>query len=151
MRRLESKDVKEIGLLKHYRIIRRWACRNNGLNDADLELLIFFDCMDLFTKQDYIIGTYAYSWDNKRWNNLLKEGWIVVWRKRNHTTQKYNIYKATPGAVAPISAIPPPVAPVAPVASQVPSTFSPRAQATAANIYGTPIDGSFGRQMNQPV
>ena len=55
---------------------------------------------------------------------------------------------ATPGAVAPISAIPPPVAPVA---SQVPSTFSPRVQATAANIYGTPIDGSFGRQMNQPV
>ena len=55
---------------------------------------------------------------------------------------------ATPGAVAPISAIPPPVAPVA---SQVPSTFSPRAQAAAANIYGTPIDGSFGRQMNQPV
>lgn len=57
----------------------------------------------------------------------------------------------TPGAVAPISAIPPPIAPVAPVTSQVPSTFSPRAQATAANIYGTPIDGSFGRQMNQPV
>lgn len=95
MRRLESKDVREIGLLKHYRIIRRWACRNNELNDADLELLIFFDCMDLFTKQDYIIGTYAYSWDNKRWNNLLKEGWIVVWRKRNHTTQKYNIYKVS--------------------------------------------------------
>ncbi|NBO79339.1 MAG: hypothetical protein EBV27_06905, partial [Actinobacteria bacterium] len=41
------------------------------------------------------IGTYAYSWDNKRWNNLLKEGWIVVWRNRNHTTQKYNIYKVS--------------------------------------------------------
>jgi hypothetical protein len=51
--------------------------------------------MDFFTKQDYKVGTYAYSWDNKRWNNLLKEGWIVVWRTRNHTTQKYNIYKVS--------------------------------------------------------
>ena len=95
MIRLEPSDVKELGLLKHYRIIRRWACRNNNLTDSDLELLIFFDCMEFFTKQDYKTGTYAYGWDNKRWNNLLKEGWIVVWRNRNRTTQKYNIYKVS--------------------------------------------------------
>jgi hypothetical protein len=95
MKRLEAIDIKELGLLKHYRIIRRWACRNNDLTDSDLELLIYFDCMDLFTKQDYKIGTYAYSWDNKRWNKLLKEGWIVVWRERNRTTQKYHIYKVS--------------------------------------------------------
>jgi|TARA_R110000744_G_scaffold279439_1_gene391684 hypothetical protein len=95
MRKLEARDIKDMNLLKHYRIIRRWACRNNGLNDADLELLIYFDCLDLFTKHDFEIGTYAYSWDNKRWNRLLKEGWIVVWRNRNRTTQKYNIYKVS--------------------------------------------------------
>jgi hypothetical protein len=93
--RLEPTDIKEIGLLKHYRIIRRWACRNNGLTDADLELLIYFDCMDFFTKQDFKIGTYAYSWNNRRWNDLLKQGWITIWRERNHTTQKYNIYKVS--------------------------------------------------------
>lgn len=95
MSRLEASDIKQLGLLKHYRIIRRWACRNNNLTDADLELLIYFDCMDFFTKQDYKIGTYAYSWNNRRWNDLLKEGWITVWRQRNHTTQKYNIYKVS--------------------------------------------------------
>ena len=95
MRKLKASDVKETGLLKHYRVIRKWACRNNGLNDADLELLIYFDCMGFFTKHDFEIGTYAYSWDNKRWNRLLKEGWIVVWRNRNRTTQKYNIYKVS--------------------------------------------------------
>ncbi len=95
MKKLKASDVKETGLLKHYRVIRKWACRNNKLNDADLELLIYFDCMDLFTKHDFEIGTYAYSWDNKRWNRLLKEGWIVVWRNRNRTTQKYNIYKVS--------------------------------------------------------
>ncbi len=95
MRKLKASDVKETGLLKHYRVIRKWACRNNDLNDADLELLIYFDCMGFFTKHDFEIGTYAYSWDNKRWNRLLKEGWIVVWRNRNRTTQKYNIYKVS--------------------------------------------------------
>ena len=95
MKKLKASDVKETGLLKHYRVIRKWVCRNNKLNDADLELLIYFDCMDLFTKHDFEIGTYAYSWDNRRWNRLLKEGWIVVWRNRNRTTQKYNIYKVS--------------------------------------------------------
>lgn len=93
--RLEASDIKELSLLKHYRIIRKWACKNNGLTDAELELLIYLDCIDLFTKQDFKIGTYSYSWDNRRWNRLLKEGWIIVWRKHNRTTQKYNIYKVS--------------------------------------------------------
>ena len=95
MRKLTSADLKELNLFKHYRIIRKWACKNNNLNDADLELLMYLDALDMFTKQDFKIGTYAYSWDNRRWNRLLKEGWIVVWRQRNRTTQKYHIYKVS--------------------------------------------------------
>lgn len=93
--RIEASDIKQLNILKHYRIIRKWACRNNNLNDADLELLIYLDCIDLFTKKDFEDGSYSYSWDNRRWNRLLKEGWIVVWRERNRTTQKYNIYKVS--------------------------------------------------------
>ena len=78
-----------------FTVIRKWACRNNNLNDADLELLIYFDCMGLFSKQDFKVGTYAYSWDNRRWNKMIKSDWIVVWRKRNRTTQKYHIYKVS--------------------------------------------------------
>jgi hypothetical protein len=37
MKRLEASDIKDMNLLKHYRIIRKWACKNNGLNDADRE------------------------------------------------------------------------------------------------------------------
>ena len=95
MKKLAARDIKDIGLLKHYRIIRKWACKNNDLNDADLELLIYFDCMEFFSKHDFKIGTYSYSWDNRRWNRLLKKDWIVVWRHRNRTTQKYNIYKVS--------------------------------------------------------
>ena len=95
MRRLEAKDLKEMNLVKHYRIIRKWAAKNNNLTDADVELLIYLDCIDIFSKIDFKMGAYSYSWDNRRWNRLLKEGWIQVWRERNRTTQKYNIYKVS--------------------------------------------------------
>ena len=95
MKKVNASDIRDLNLLKHYRLIRKWACKNNNLNDADLELLIYFDCVDLFTKQDFKIGTYAYSWDNRRWNKMVKNNWIVTWRQRNRTTQKYNIYKVS--------------------------------------------------------
>ena len=59
MRKLEARDIKDMNLLKHYRIIRKWACRNNDLTDADLELLIYFDCLDFFTRKDYETGTHT--------------------------------------------------------------------------------------------
>jgi hypothetical protein len=95
MKKLDARDLKDLNLLKHYRIIRRWASRNNDLNDADLELLIYLDCIDLFTIKDFKMGSYSYSWDNRRWNRLIQNKWIEVWRHRNRTTQKYNIYKVS--------------------------------------------------------
>jgi hypothetical protein len=95
MRKLDAEDIKGLNLLKHYRIIRKWACKNNGLTDAELELMIYLDAVNYFTKKDFIEGTYSYSWNNRRWNKLIKEDWIVVWRHRNRTTQKYNIYKVS--------------------------------------------------------
>jgi hypothetical protein len=95
MKRLDARDIKDMNLLKHYRIIRKWASKNNDLTDADLELLIYLDCIDLFTRHDFEQGSYSYSWDNRRWNKLLQNEWIKVWRHRNRTTQKYNIYKVS--------------------------------------------------------
>jgi len=95
MRKLTSSDLRELKILKHYRIIRKWACKTSDLNDGDLELLIYLEALELFKKEDFKKGTYSYSWDNRRWNRLLKQGWIIVWRKRNRTTQKYHIYKVS--------------------------------------------------------
>jgi hypothetical protein len=95
MKKLTSEDLRDMHLLKHYRIIRKWACKTCNIKEADLELLIYLNAVDLFTKDDFKKGTYSYSWDNRRWNRLLKEGWIKVWRERNRTTQKFNIYKVS--------------------------------------------------------
>ena len=93
--RLEASDLREMNILKYYRLIRRWACKTYNLKDADLELLIYFDCVGLFTRDDYIKGTYTFSWDKKRWERLRKQGWIDVYAKRNQTTIKYNVFKTS--------------------------------------------------------
>ena len=95
MRKLEASDVRDLHLLKHYRIIRQWACKNNGLNNADLELLIYLDCVGLFNRLDFIDGSYSYSWNTRRWSKLKQNGWISIFSARNRTTVRSNIYKVS--------------------------------------------------------
>ena len=81
-----AQDLKDAGFLKYYRLVRKWACKQNDIKDADLELLIYLNCLNRFTRDDFINGVYAYSWDKQRWDRLRKEGWIDTWRHRNRTT-----------------------------------------------------------------
>ena len=91
--RIEAQTLRELNLLKYYRLIRKWACKTYNLKDADLELLIYLDCKEHFTRNQFIVGAYPYSWDKNRWERLRREGWIDVWRQRNRTTIKYTVYK----------------------------------------------------------
>jgi len=93
--RLSPDDLREINLFKYYRLVRRWACKTYDLKDADLELLIYLDCKELFTRNDFIDGVYTYSWDKHRWERLRKNGWIDVFKHRNRTTSKYSVYKVS--------------------------------------------------------
>jgi hypothetical protein len=93
--RLTSSDLRELQILKYYRLVRKWACKTFNIKDADLELLIYLDCKGHFTRNDFINGVYTYSWDKQRWERLRKDGWIDVWRQRNHTSIKYSIFKTS--------------------------------------------------------
>ena len=95
MKKLEASDLKEINLFKYYRLIRKWAAKTYDITESDLELLIYLDCKDRFTRNDFIDGLYTYSWDKRRWERLRSDGWIDVWRERNRVTQKYTIYKTS--------------------------------------------------------
>ena len=93
--RLDPSDIRSMNLLKYYRLIRKWACKTYKLKDADLELLIYLDCKNRFTRNDFIDGQYTYSWDKDRWERLRRDGWIEVWRHRNRTTIKYSIFQTS--------------------------------------------------------
>ena len=72
--RVNSQDIKELKLLKHYRIIRKWACKSNNLNDADLELLIYLESIDEIRKHGLKKRTFGDSWKNRAQTRLLKQG-----------------------------------------------------------------------------
>ena len=93
--RLDASDLRNIKLFKYYRLVRKWACKTYNLTDADLELLIYLDCKERFTRQEFIDGVYTMSWDKKRWERLRSQGWIDVWRHRNRTSIKYSIFKTS--------------------------------------------------------
>ena len=93
--RLDASDLRDIKLFKYYRLVRKWACKTYNLTDADLELLIYLDCKERFTRQEFIDGVYTMSWDKKRWERLRSQGWIDVWRHRNRTSIKYSIFKTS--------------------------------------------------------
>lgn len=82
-------------LFKYYRLVRKWACKTYGLTDAELELLIMFDCDNLFTRNDFKQGEYLANWNKNRWEKLRRNGWIDVWKHRNRTTVKYSVYKVS--------------------------------------------------------
>jgi len=93
--RLSAEDLRDLKILKYYRLTRRWACRQYGIKDADLELLIYLDCKGLFTREDFMNGVYTYTWDKHRWERLRRDGWIDVWRERNRKESKYAIFKTS--------------------------------------------------------
>ena len=72
---IERGEIK-VDFLKNYRLVSRWATKNNNLNVADLELLFYLDPIQYFTIDDFKTGTLFYSWDKERFNRLQQDGWI---------------------------------------------------------------------------
>jgi len=93
--RLTGADLRDLNLLKYYRLVRRWACKTYDLKDADLELLVYLDCKKLFTRNDFINGRYTYGEDKNRWERLRRNGWIDVFKERNRKSSKYAVYKVS--------------------------------------------------------
>ena len=72
---IERGEIK-VDFLKNYRLVSRWATKNNNLNVADLELLFYLDPIQYFTIDDFKTGTLFYSWDKEGFYRLQQDGWI---------------------------------------------------------------------------
>ena len=93
--RIVGSDLREMKILKYYRLIRKWVCKTYNIKEADLELLIYLESLNRFNRKDFMDGVYLFSWDKHRWERLRREGWIEVWRERNRIDSKYAIYKVS--------------------------------------------------------
>ena len=90
--RISVQDLRNIELLKYYRIVRKATAKKHGLTEAELELLIYLDCVQYFDIPEFKKGTYAYSWNKGRWGKLRREGFIDVFKNRDRKASKSNTY-----------------------------------------------------------
>jgi len=84
----------EYDFMKNWTIIRKWAIITYGLKStADLEIIMFLYSERLFTRSQFTEHSNFLSWDKDRFNRLLREDWIYIWRHRNH--QETHLYEVS--------------------------------------------------------
>jgi hypothetical protein len=88
-----DRKFTEYDFLKNWTIVRRWAVINYGLKSlAELETILFLYSEKLFTRTQFKEHSNYMSWDKNRFNKLLREGWIYIWRHRStHETHLYEV------------------------------------------------------------
>jgi len=68
--------------LKYWRVIRCFVKMKYKLTQADLDMILFLYSEPYFDKDKFIEFNELLGWDVKRFDRLLSDGWIVVFRKR---------------------------------------------------------------------
>ena len=91
---LERGELK-VDFLKYYRLVSRWACKENSISISDLELLFYLDPIVYFTIDDFKTGTLFYTWDKERFYRLQKQGWINKSHNGGGRRGDHNKYKVS--------------------------------------------------------
>ena len=73
--------------LKYWRVIRQYIKVKYGLTQSDLDILLFLNTEGYFDKDKFLEFDRILSWDEQRFDNLLRDGWIEVFRKRKGKTK----------------------------------------------------------------
>lgn len=87
----KEKAAPKNDYLKYWRVIRYFVKAKYGISTADLEMLLFLYSEKYFSKAKFDEFNELISWDVKRFENLLKNDWIVVFRKRTKSRSLYEI------------------------------------------------------------
>lgn len=72
--------------LKYWRIIKKYVQVKHKLSSAEVDTLLFLHSENYFDRDKFQEFNQVLSWDVKRFDRLLRDGWIEVFRKN---TGKY--------------------------------------------------------------
>ena len=101
--------------LKYWRVIRYFIKSKYKLSQGDLDILLFLYSEKYFSKEKFNEFDELLSWNVNRFDKLLRDKWIVVFRKRSqkfktlyalsHKSKKMinSIYKKLSGEEIPTS------------------------------------------------
>jgi|TARA_R110000737_G_scaffold68535_1_gene96715 DNA-binding MarR family transcriptional regulator len=68
--------------LKYWRVIRYFILKKYKLTTGELDVLLFLYSEKYFSKDKFNEFDELISWDVNRFDRLLRDGWVVVFRKR---------------------------------------------------------------------
>ena len=86
----------ENNYLKYWRVIRYFMKAKYGLTQGDLDMILFLKSEGYFDKDKFVEFDELLSWDEHRFDRLLRDGWIQVFRKRTSKAKAIYVlsYKA---------------------------------------------------------
>jgi len=73
--------------LKYWRVIRYYVKAKYNISTGELDMLLFLYSEDYFSKDKFNEFDELLSWNVNRFDKLLRDGWIEVFRKRAGKTK----------------------------------------------------------------
>jgi hypothetical protein len=71
--------------LKYLKVARYWIQKKYNINLADLEMLLFMNGEKFFARSDFKMYNNVFSFDKRRFDRLMEEGWFEEFRERKWT------------------------------------------------------------------
>lgn len=90
---LYDRCIPKDDYLKNYRVVKYWAMKNYNITGPELEMLYYLYGEGLFYKNEFLAIDNVFSWDKNRFNKLMHDGWVHIWRQRSGA--EANLYELT--------------------------------------------------------
>lgn len=91
---VDRKGDRTVDFMQYNGLVERVFSKEHNIPIATFRLLLYLAPIPYFTRQDFMDGTLYYVWDNRRFSNLLKDGWITAvntTHKRAGVHYRYNV------------------------------------------------------------
>lgn len=82
--------------LKYWRIVKHYIKLKHGLNQQDLEMLLFLKSEEYFSREKFKEYGRTMSWHPTRLKEMIDRGWVEIFRP--YKNFKKAIYKLSPKA-----------------------------------------------------
>jgi hypothetical protein len=86
--------IRNYDYMKYWRVIRYYYKKKTGLTEPHLDLMFFLYSEDEFSKMKFEEFDTILGWKTTRFNDLLRDGWITVFRERKLGAKK--LYELSP-------------------------------------------------------
>lgn len=88
-------NCKHDDYLKYWRIVRHYYRLKHNLSPADLDMILYLKSEQYFGKAEFETFNKVLPWDKKRFERLVKEGYIENFRARGRRRALYKVTKKT--------------------------------------------------------